>query len=171
MYVIRDDDTGKVVGCVGADVQTFKGTVPVKRATDATKGEVADRPVIANLATAPAARRRGLAKKLMARIEEELVDWDRQANGPGPVESRLGDYGAIRALVFGPRGESSSDVTRLISLASEIGGERRWRQMGARSRTKRQPTAPRHRAHTTSATSIVPTPGTHFIQNVSKTAF
>ena len=44
MYVIRDDDTGKVVGCVGADVQTFKGTVPVKRATDATKGEVADRP-------------------------------------------------------------------------------------------------------------------------------
>ena len=57
MYVIRDDDTGKVVGCVGADVQTFKGTVPVKRATDATKGEVADRPVIANLATAPAARR------------------------------------------------------------------------------------------------------------------
>ena len=75
MYVIRDDDTGKVVGCVGADVQTFKGTVPVKRATDATKGEVADRPVIANLATAPAARRRGLAKKLMARIEEECKEW------------------------------------------------------------------------------------------------
>ena len=75
MYVIRDDDTGKVMGCVGADVQTFKGTVPLKRATEATKGEVVDRPVVANLATAPAARRKGLAKKLMARIEEECKEW------------------------------------------------------------------------------------------------
>ena len=57
MYVIRDDDTGKVVGCVGADVQTFKGTVPVKRATDATKGELSPIDPSSPTWPAPAAMR------------------------------------------------------------------------------------------------------------------
>mmetsp|Transcript_6716 Transcript_6716/g.17193 ORF Transcript_6716/g.17193 Transcript_6716/m.17193 type:complete len:196 (+) Transcript_6716:118-705(+) len=75
MLVIRDEQTGAVLGCVGAQVQTFKGTVPFKRADEGTKGEYTDRPVIANLATAPAARRQGLAKRLMAAVEEECLDW------------------------------------------------------------------------------------------------
>ena len=55
MFVIRDDDgNGDVVGCVGAEVQRFQGIVPLSRADAETKGEVLDRPVIANLAVAAA---------------------------------------------------------------------------------------------------------------------
>lgn len=55
MFVVKDDELrGAVVGCVGAEVQTFKGTTPLRRADENTKGEVVDRPVIANLATARA---------------------------------------------------------------------------------------------------------------------
>ena len=60
-------------------------------------------------------------------------DWDRNANGPGPVEQRLNGFGTVRGLVFGPRGESSEDVERLISACAASGGERRWRELGARS--------------------------------------
>jgi ribosomal protein S18 acetylase RimI-like enzyme len=76
--VIKDDEASAgaaVVGCVGAEVQTFKGTVPLRRAEDDTKGEVVDRPVIANLATGLSARRKGLAKRLMAAAEEQCVEW------------------------------------------------------------------------------------------------
>lgn len=76
MLVIKDDEMrGAVVACVGVEVQTFKGTVPLRRAEENSKGEVMDRPVIANLATAPSARRKGLAKKLMRAVEEQCVEW------------------------------------------------------------------------------------------------
>ena len=42
----------------------------------------------------------------------------------------------MRALVFGPRGESSKDVERLIKISAEIGGERRWRDLRARSKVE-----------------------------------
>ena len=76
MLVIKDEEMrGAVVACVGVEVQTFKGTVPLRRAEENSKGEVIDRPVIANLATAPSARRKGLAKKLMRAVEEQCVEW------------------------------------------------------------------------------------------------
>ena len=62
--------------------------------------------------------------------------WDRAANGPGPVEQRLQSFGPVRGLVFGPRGESSKDVERLIQLSAEIGSDRRWRELGARSKVE-----------------------------------
>ena len=60
-------------------------------------------------------------------------NWDRDQNGPGPVEIRLKSFGVVKALVFGPRGESSKDVESLIKACAESGGERRWRELGARS--------------------------------------
>lgn len=76
MLVIKDDERkGAVVGCVGVEVQTFKGTTPLRRADQDAKGEVLDRPVVANLATAPSARRKGLAKRLMRAAEEQCVEW------------------------------------------------------------------------------------------------
>lgn len=51
----------------------------------------------------------------------------------GPVETRLKSYGAIGALVIGPRAEISKDLDHLITMASKIGGERLWRSMGSRS--------------------------------------
>ena len=67
------------------------------------------------------------------KADREYNDWDAESNGPGPVESRLAGFGTVRALVFGPRGEVSKDVERLIRKAAEVGAERRWRLMGARS--------------------------------------
>ena len=63
-------------------------------------------------------------------------DWDRAADGPGPVEQRLQSFGTVRGLVFGPRGESSKDVERLIQLCAELGADRRWREIGARSKVQ-----------------------------------
>ena len=65
-------------------------------------------------------------------VDIKFNDWD-HAQGPGPVETRLNGYGAIRGLVFGARGESSKDVARLIKLTATIAAERRWRELGARS--------------------------------------
>jgi len=74
MFVIKDE-RGDVVACVGAEVQTYKGTIPLRRAANDAPGEVVDRPVIANLAVARVARRKGLAKALMRAIEEECKEW------------------------------------------------------------------------------------------------
>ena len=57
----------------------------------------------------------------------------RDVDGPGPVEQRLAEFGQTRALVFGPRGECSKDVLWLINYMAQTGGERRWRDMRARS--------------------------------------
>ena len=38
--------------------------------------------------------------------------------------------------MFGPRGESSKDVERLIQLSAELGADRRWREIGARSKVQ-----------------------------------
>ena len=51
----------------------------------------------------------------------------------GPMERRLNNFGQIRSLVIGPRGEGSKDIHRLINMTSEIAAEHRWREMGARS--------------------------------------
>lgn len=70
------------------------------------------------------------------KTDRDHNNWDRAANGPGPVEQRLQSYGPVRGLVFGPRGESSNDVERLIQLSAEIGADRRWRELGARSKVE-----------------------------------
>ena len=75
MFVIKDEDTNEVVGCVGAEVQRFVGAVPARRADSDAGAAAADRPVVANLAVASSARRRGLAKALMRAIEEEAKSW------------------------------------------------------------------------------------------------
>ena len=78
LFVIKDEETNEVVGCVGAETQRFVGFLPARRAaSDAGVGPspAADRPVVANLAVASSARRKGLAKALMRAIEEEAKDW------------------------------------------------------------------------------------------------
>lgn len=59
--------------------------------------------------------------------------WDRGAQGPGPVEQRLAEFGQVRSLVVGPRGEVSKDMVWLVSAMATVGAERKWRTMGARS--------------------------------------
>jgi ribosomal protein S18 acetylase RimI-like enzyme len=75
MFVIKDEETNEVVGCVGAEVQRFVGATPARRSENDANGVVADRPVVANLAVASSARRKGLAKALMFAIEEEAKEW------------------------------------------------------------------------------------------------
>jgi ribosomal protein S18 acetylase RimI-like enzyme len=75
MFVIKDEETNEVVGCVGAEVQRFVGATPARRSENDANGVVADRPVVANLAVASSARRKGLAKALMFAIEEEAKAW------------------------------------------------------------------------------------------------
>ena len=36
--------------------------------------------------------------------------WDRDAQGPGPVEQRLAQFGQVRALIVGPRGDEGHGV-------------------------------------------------------------
>jgi ribosomal protein S18 acetylase RimI-like enzyme len=78
MFVIRDEASNKVVGCVGAEVQQFVGARPARRVEGGdgrTYANATDRPVVANLAVASSARRKGLAKALMRAIEEEAKAW------------------------------------------------------------------------------------------------
>ena len=75
MFVIKDEDTNEVVGCVGAETQRFVGFLPARRAASDAGVAAADRPVVANLAVASSARRKGLAKALMRAIEEEAKSW------------------------------------------------------------------------------------------------
>ena len=75
LFVIKDEETNEVVGCVGAETQRFVGFLPARRAASDAGVVAADRPVVANLAVASSARRKGLAKALMRAIEEEAKDW------------------------------------------------------------------------------------------------
>lgn len=75
MFVIKDADTNKVVGCVGAEVQKFVVNVPLRRAESDGELAVTERPVIANLAVDSAFRKQGIAKALMRAIEEECLEW------------------------------------------------------------------------------------------------
>jgi hypothetical protein len=58
---------------------------------------------------------------------------DFQGPGKGPMEARLEEFGPVLPLVFGPRGEGSKGVHFLIKNFAELGAERSWRGMGARS--------------------------------------
>ena len=51
----------------------------------------------------------------------------------GPVQTRLSEFGPIQGGVAGPRGSVSSGLHRVIEGIAEIGAERNWRAMGARS--------------------------------------
>jgi hypothetical protein len=50
----------------------------------------------------------------------------------GPLERRLMEFGPIKALVIGPRGEGSPDLHQLIKEMAMITGERKWQCLGAR---------------------------------------
>ena len=55
------------------------------------------------------------------------------SNIPGPVRRQLQSYGRIRGFVFGAFGEVSKDVQKYTEELAEMGSERTWRDMGARS--------------------------------------
>ena len=54
-------------------------------------------------------------------------------DGLGPIGRRLEEFGRIKGLVVGPRGEASDDFHSLVQTVAGIAAERRWRSMGARS--------------------------------------
>jgi hypothetical protein len=51
----------------------------------------------------------------------------------GPLELMLGQYGVVRALVVGPRGEASKDLITLLRDIAKVAGDRLWRDIGADS--------------------------------------
>ena len=53
--------------------------------------------------------------------------------GGGPLQNKLEQYGRVRGYVFGAHGEASADVSEFVSMLGEVGSERTWRDMGARS--------------------------------------
>lgn len=70
-------DKGEIVGCVAIEVSVCAGErVGLKaRGINPSTPGVELRPVLANLAVARSARRRGLAKRLVKRCEEAAKEW------------------------------------------------------------------------------------------------
>jgi len=67
------------------------------------------------------------------KADVEYNGFDPSTGGKGPMERRLAEFGQVRALVIGPRGEGSDDLHRFVTITSEIAAERRWRGIGARN--------------------------------------
>ena len=59
--------------------------------------------------------------------------WDAANPIPGPMQTRLAEFGPIKGLVVGPRGPASSGLHELMVQIAEVGAEISWRAMGARS--------------------------------------
>ena len=67
------------------------------------------------------------------RADEKFNGLHPQDPAMGPIQTRLDEFGPIRGLVVGPRGSASSGLHKLIGEIAEMGAERVWRKMGARS--------------------------------------
>jgi hypothetical protein len=59
-------------------------------------------------------------------------NWD-PSRGPGPVGKKLAEFGPIKALAVGPRGEMSADMHRLIAKTAKAAAQRKWRNTGTRT--------------------------------------
>ena len=66
--------------------------------------------------------------KKAAKIDDKYNAWI--APGPGPVESRLRQYGRVEGLAIGAHGEGSKDLLKLIDRMAERGAVRRHRDLG-----------------------------------------
>ena len=81
------------------------------------------------------------AAKVDADCNRQARKTDRNYNGvdtsdmniKGPVQLRLQEFGKVKGLVFGPRGETSDEVEELVNKMAKKAAERQWRNMGARS--------------------------------------
>jgi hypothetical protein len=60
-------------------------------------------------------------------------DCDPHSTAKGPMAVRLAEFGKIKSLVMGTRGEASKDLLQLIGEMADVSGERCWREIGARS--------------------------------------
>ncbi len=66
-------------------------------------------------------------------VDRDYNNVDVSGGNLGPTGQRLAEYGQVRAIVFGPRGEGSSDAHSLVDLIANKAANRRWRPMGAKS--------------------------------------
>ena len=85
---------------------------------------------------AVAKRARDLLKegpKKAREIDIRYNGLDKDDPGMGPVQARFASFGRLQCFVVGPRGEISSDLESFIGRLSEVGAERMWKTMGARS--------------------------------------
>ena len=65
---------------------------------------------------------------------------DRDINGDdvtggrlGRMGKRLAEFGQVRGIAVGPRGEMSGDAHKLVDTIATRASERKWRRMGARN--------------------------------------
>ena len=82
------------------------------------------------------------ADRRASKINKEYLDKARAVDknynnhttvDPGPLHTRLLQFGRVQGLAIGPRGEASADFHTLIRKIGAIGAERGWRKTGARS--------------------------------------
>ena len=84
-----------------------------------------------------ATRARG--DKLPGEYADKARRLDRKfySTGPGelgPAERRILSFGGVRGLVFGHWGEATPHTAQLMGIAAEIGAQRHWRAMRARTK-------------------------------------
>ena len=81
LLVIRDEDTGAVLACGGVEIRAYVGAMDYDTVLKRERGgggdvelNVVERPVVANVATAPEARRRGYGKAIMRALEDVCAE-------------------------------------------------------------------------------------------------
>jgi ribosomal protein S18 acetylase RimI-like enzyme len=82
LLVIRDNGSGssKILACGGVEVRSYVGATDYETYVKQGRGgmdvelNVVERPVVANLATAPEARRKGYGKAIMRALEEVCLE-------------------------------------------------------------------------------------------------
>ena len=67
-------------------------------------------------------------RKKAVKVDTKYNGWNQP--GPGPVESRLLQYGRVEGLAIGAHGEGSQDLLKLIDRMAERGAQRRHRLLG-----------------------------------------
>jgi hypothetical protein len=67
------------------------------------------------------------------KADAEYNGVDTSGGMKGPMRRSLAEFGQVRSLVIGPRGEGSEDLHRLLVTTADVATERKWRRMGTRN--------------------------------------
>jgi len=68
-----------------------------------------------------------------AKVDKEINGDDVTGGRLGRMGRRLAEFGQVRGIAVGPRGEMSCDAHSLVDTIASKASERKWRRMGARN--------------------------------------